>query len=133
MTAETLLLLTLPLPPSINAYYIRGRILTPRARAFRDEAGWMARRAMLEAGLDLFAGALELEIDFYFRDGDADNRIKPLWDALNRTVWIDDQQVSRYCVERHIISKGEQKVCIKISRYVRDANSGARLEQEIQL
>ncbi|ULR41384.1 RusA family crossover junction endodeoxyribonuclease [Thermus sp. NEB1569] len=97
---------TLPWPPSVNHYWAardNARYLSPRARAWRDEAAWRLREARngkgrisQEVALFLFAYPPDR------RKRDLDNILKAVLDALvHGGVLKDDHQVA----EIHLIRR----------------------------
>ena len=78
------IILTVPCPPSANRMFQRRltkkgkRNLTPEYKAWRDEAGWLARMQIMGAQpIDCrFNAAIEVPIS----RKDTDNHIKPLMD-----------------------------------------------------
>jgi crossover junction endodeoxyribonuclease RusA len=122
--------LTLPYPPSANRYW-RTRVVTPRggepfvstyvssdAKAFKDAAGWMAKKAGVRSPL---AGRIEIAFSLHPKlpqdwrlrarkdpDGwddtvqcmDLDNANKVLLDALKGIVFEDDRWVRKITATR---------------------------------
>lgn len=80
------IVLYLPLPPSANAMFCRRitrrgkRDLTPQYKAWRDEAGWLAKMQMQTAGATEITCRFDVQIQIPITRGDVDNRIKPLLD-----------------------------------------------------
>ncbi|MNC04143.1 Crossover junction endodeoxyribonuclease RusA [compost metagenome] len=119
--------LTLPFPPSVNAYWrspnsgpLKGRTLvSARGRAFQSEAC----AAIIEQlrRLPKPSSALAaVEIVLFPPDArrrDIDNYNKALFDALTHAgIWEDDSQIKRMLVEwGPVTQKG--KVEITISKY----------------
>lgn len=69
----------LPFPPSVNSMFIRGRIVSPEYRAWKMEAGLRLNQQRV--------GTMEARVTVYIdlddrRQGDCDNRAKPLLDLL---------------------------------------------------
>lgn len=98
---QTRVLLKLPLPTTVNKSYLHaaGRvILSPEARAYRDECRWRALEQYHEHPMK---GLLSVTIHFYAKNGDVDGRIKQLLDALNTIVWEDDRQIKGLHVYQH--------------------------------
>lgn len=104
-----MLLLTLPIPPSINAYYgAHGN------RRYIKPAGLAFRRAVAEivaaAGHPIFTGRVSLYAAIFpasKRVQDLDNRSKALQDALTHAgVWIDDSQIDQLTLARRCVIKG---------------------------
>lgn len=85
---------TLPYPPSANAYWrmFHNRILVSKeARAYKARAGLLA----LAAGMRPLEGELEVLVHAYRprKVGDLDNLLKVLLDSLRGVAWADDSQV----------------------------------------
>lgn len=86
--------LTLPWPPSVNAYWrvFRNRILLSReARDFKEKAANVAKRAALSP----HAGPVVVTV-WAFRPrrvGDLDNTLKATLDSLRGVAFGDDSQV----------------------------------------
>lgn len=94
--------LTLPLPPSANAYWrhVGNRVLLSKeAREYRDHCAFVA--ALQWKGEPL-SGKVRVHADVYMTlRGDLDNRIKQLLDALQATVLHNDSQVWDLRLVRH--------------------------------
>jgi crossover junction endodeoxyribonuclease RusA len=105
-----LLVLNLPLPPSVNHYWgQRGN------RKYISKAGKAFKLAIQDYVIEhnvpkLGEKRLQMEVTLYPRDRrrqDIDNRIKALWDALaNAGVYDDDSQIDILIVQRGEIRKG---------------------------
>jgi Holliday junction resolvase RusA-like endonuclease len=86
--------------------------LTPEAtRKFEDAARLMLAAAMTKAGYTPFSHPLEMDVVFRIQgnpdtwpdeqaDGDLDNHMKSLKDAMNKTVYEDDRLVVRMIAEK---------------------------------
>lgn len=102
----------LPLPPSVNEWktpIAKGRaILTKPYREWRKVAHGIFNAFGSRNGL--LRGPLDVSMVFRFPDvrSDIDGRIKPLFDAANGTLWVDDSHVGRCSAEKLIAGKGEQ-------------------------
>ncbi len=108
-----MILLDLPIPPSMNQYWRRGpnrsrsappgstvTHVTKEGRAFRKEvwAAWLAHKPRTP-----LCGPLIVRgwIWFERRGSDVDNRIKPLLDALEEAgCFENDRQVAKVSFER---------------------------------
>lgn len=105
-----MLILNLPLPPSVNSYrtIFRGRMgISKAGREFKEQVSdYVAEYRVPKLG----AARLEMKVVLYPRDRrkqDIDNRIKALWDALTDAgVFDDDEQVDVLMIERGEIKKG---------------------------
>ena len=107
-----MLVLNLPLPPSINSYWgFSGhrRFINKAGIAFKEAvADYVAEYRVPSLG----TARLEFHVTLYPKDKrrqDIDNRIKALWDALSDNgagVFCDDSQIDVLIVHRGEIKKG---------------------------
>lgn len=105
-----MLVLNLPLPPSVNSYrtIFRGRMgISKAGRQFKEQVSdYVAEYRVPKLG----NARLEMKVIIYPRDRrkqDIDNRIKALWDALGDAgVFDDDEQIDILHIERGEIKKG---------------------------
>jgi crossover junction endodeoxyribonuclease RusA len=105
-----MLVLNLPLPPSVNSYrtIFRGRMgISKAGREFKERVSdYVAEYRVPKLG----SARLEMKVVIYPRDRrkqDIDNRIKALWDALGDAgVFDDDEQIDVLLIERGEIKKG---------------------------
>lgn len=105
-----MLVLNLPLPPSVNSYrtIFRGRMgISKAGRLFKEQVSdYVAEYKVPKLG----SVRLEMSVTLYPRDRrkqDIDNRIKALWDALTDAgVFDDDEQIDVLMVQRGEIKKG---------------------------
>ena len=87
--------LTLPMPPSANRLWRmdkRGFMrLSAEARDYKSVVAVLAMRD----GVVLQGGPLAVTLEVYRaqKSGDLDNRIKPVLDALQGVMFIDDKQI----------------------------------------
>ena len=93
---------TLPYPPSANRYWrsYRGRVVkSEEARAYQQEAGWIAKAS----GFDCTAGNVALTLRVYRpqKRGDLDNTLKILVDSMKGIIYHDDEQVTVIHAERY--------------------------------
>jgi crossover junction endodeoxyribonuclease RusA len=111
------IVLTLPLPPTINHYYGQrsrgGRYIKPAGIEFRKTVAEIVAAAShktLEGRIALFAAIYPADR----RKQDIDNRAKSLQDALtNAGVWLDDEQIDDlHIVRKEVIRGGMVKVVI---------------------
>lgn len=101
---------TLPLSPSINHYYSRGKFgalyLSQAGKRFRINV----QEIVAAAGHPTIEGQVSVFIAVYPRNEvrqDIDNRVKSLFDALTHAgVWLDDKQVDSFTVVRRPKVKG---------------------------
>lgn len=112
-----MIVLTLPLPPTINHYYG----VRPRGGKYIKPAGQAFRKAVAEivaaAGYKTLQGRVSLFAAIYPADRrrqDIDNRAKSLQDALTEAgVWLDDEQIDElHLVRREVVRGGLVKVVI---------------------
>lgn len=94
--------LTLPLPPSVNAYWriFHNRILlSAEARAYKAEAATMASMS----GCKPISGdvSVSLKVHRARRIGDLDNFLKAALDSLRGVAFHDDNQVVEIHAYRH--------------------------------
>lgn len=104
--------LTLPLPPSVNHYWIRksngGVALSERGRTFKHEVAIVCR----ENDVTPLQGHITLHIDIY-RDNmrsDLDNFFKGLLDALQGYAYYNDNQIVAILAYRHDDTKNARCV-----------------------
>ena len=105
-----MLVLNLPLPPSVNHYWgAHGH------RRFVSKAGKEFKIAVQDYVIEnrvpkLGEKRLQMQVTLYPRDRrkqDIDNRIKALWDALAEAgVFDNDEQIDILIVQRGEIRKG---------------------------
>lgn len=108
-----ILLLTLPLPPTINHCYIttrRGqRVLTAEGKAWIEIAQAEAKRVARERGWKIRPKAqVVIEIDTYFPDKrrrDCHNGAKLTMDGLEKVLYDDD----RYVLPRYMSVQIDKK------------------------
>lgn len=93
----------LPLPPSVNHYYVNtgrgGRALSQEARNYKAAA----ELAVYRAHLVRYTGPVAVTLHVYRerKAGDLDNRVKLTLDSLNGHTWTDDAQVVELHAYRH--------------------------------
>lgn len=106
-----------PYPPSVNRMYKRvpgGRVIKiPRVAEYQERAGWEAR----SQGAREIDGALVVTLDLYRpnEQGDADNAIKVLLDALEGVAYANDRQIEELHVYRHTDAK-DPRVEVGVAR-----------------
>ena len=105
-----MLVLNLPLPPSVNHYWgTHGhrRYVSKAGVEFKEQVqGYVLEYRVPKLG----AARLEMKVVLHPKDRrkqDIDNRIKALWDALaDAGVFDNDEQIDILLVERGVIKKG---------------------------
>jgi crossover junction endodeoxyribonuclease RusA len=105
-----MLVLNLPLPPSVNHYWgTHGhrRYISKAGVEFKEKVSeYVAEYQVPKLG----QARLEMQVTLYPRDRrkqDIDNRIKALWDALaDAGVFDNDEQIDVLMVQRGEIKKG---------------------------
>jgi crossover junction endodeoxyribonuclease RusA len=105
-----MLVLNLPLPPSVNSYRTIFRNRMGISKAGREFKAKVSDYVIEYKVPKLGAARLEMKVVLYPRDKrkqDIDNRIKALWDALGDAgVFDDDEQIDVLLIERGEIKKG---------------------------
>jgi crossover junction endodeoxyribonuclease RusA len=105
-----MLVLSLPLPPSVNSYRTIYRNRMGISKAGREFKAKVSDYVIEYKVPKLGAARLEMKVVLYPRDKrkqDIDNRIKALWDALGDAgVFDDDEQIDVLLIERGEIKKG---------------------------
>lgn len=104
----------LPLPPSVNSYYKRGRKIdgTPNMRISEKGKKFRTKAiaAMLEQRVPSFGSRpVVVEVDLHLREqgGDIDNYNKGILDGITHArVWNDDDQVVRLVMNKRPKVKG---------------------------
>jgi crossover junction endodeoxyribonuclease RusA len=104
-----LLVLNLPLPPSVNTYWRangKRRFISKEGMIFRENVADYCE----ENKVPSFGNKrLQFQVTFYPRDRriqDIDNRIKALFDALEGWAYDSDSQIDVLMVQRGEIRKG---------------------------
>ena len=105
-----MIVLNLPLPPSVNSYrtIFRGRMgISKAGREFKAQVSdYVVEYRVPKLG----KARLEMKVVIFPKDRrkqDIDNRIKALWDALGDAgVFDDDEQIDVLMIERGEIKKG---------------------------
>lgn len=103
--------LTLPLPPSVNHMYERGREgkvhLSEAVRVFRAETQLICAVANVAP----IEGDVSLTLVFYFADkrSDLSNRIKAVEDAIQGYLFLNDRQIVD-AHQRKLYDKNEPRV-----------------------
>jgi len=101
--------LTLPLPPTINHYFLRKgnrTFLSAKVREYRQAVA----EIVAAAGLKTLEGRLSMFVAVHpatRAKTDLDNRAKGLQDALTHAgVWLDDEQLDELTLVRREVIKG---------------------------
>lgn len=97
----------IPFPPTVNSYYIKGRIISGKGREFRLEVAEIINEQRANVGLveKLWVGVILYMPDSRRRD--LDNYMKSLLDSLTHAgVWEDDKQIDQLNIARGTIMKG---------------------------
>lgn len=110
-----MIVLELPLPPTINHYFARNgsrTYLPAKVQKYRQDVADI----VADAGHATITKRVKLFIALHFATrarADLDNRIKGLQDALTRAgVWLDDEQVDELIVVRKHVIKGGKCVVV---------------------
>lgn len=111
-----MIVLTLPLPPSINHYFARNgnrTYLPAKVREYRKAVADI----VADAGHQTLEGRLSVFVAVHpatKAKTDLDNRAKGLQDALTYAgVWLDDEQIDElHMVRRKVVKGGMVKVVI---------------------
>ena len=109
-----------PMPPTTNNAYLniagRGRVLSSKARAFKETAIILAIEARKTQDWHYEAGnRLQLSLTLYFNKNgkrDLSNRIKLVEDALAEALGFDDSVIDQLIISRG--QKAKEEFC-KIS------------------
>lgn len=105
-----MIVLNLPLPPSVNSYRTIFRNRMGISKAGKEFKAKVSDYVVEYRVPKLGSARLEMKVVLYPRDRrkqDIDNRIKALWDALGDAgVFDDDEQIDVLIVERGEIKKG---------------------------
>jgi Holliday junction resolvase RusA-like endonuclease len=112
--------LTLPVPPSVNRIWRRGKgkgmYKTPKAK----EYGEAVYAAALTQGVKRVAFGEGVPVRYtltWYRataTGDLSNRLKLLEDSLNGIVWADDKQIVEFhCYRKEAPRKGRIEIIIE--------------------
>lgn len=118
--------LTLPLPPSVNSYW-RSVPATrnSRARVLISENGRRFKAACQIAAMGQcrkpFTEKVSVRGIVYFRDHrrDLDNTLKPMLDALQGIVYVNDKQISHIELTR-AFDKGRPRVELTVEVWASD-------------
>lgn len=113
-------LIYLPLPPSMNQYYMKGRFISSAGKEYRSRVITAVKSQNRQFKANVL---IEVNIVVNFPTGghqkDLDNyaNTKGLFDALTHAeVWEDDKLVKRYSVEEGYPSK-DGSVIVEVNKY----------------
>lgn len=116
-TDDGALVLTLPVPGSANRLAFMGATKTGRGRMVKSREGreYQAAAGWAMASCPKLDGDVDVAVTWYRakRQGDVDNRLKPLLDALKDVAFGDDAAVARLSIER--IDSPEMRPCMVVA------------------
>ena len=117
MSESNVVYLQLPFPPTVNSYYLKGKIISSKGRVFRESVEQECAEQIVQ-NLKLM-DRLECAVILYPPDSrtrDLDNYLKALQDAITHAgVWEDDKQIDYGEQYRgQIVPGGACKVRIKL-------------------
>lgn len=109
--------LTLPLPPSVNHYYLRNKQGGMRVSVEGEDFRWQVMQAVRQSKMPKLKGRICLVARIFPKDKritDIDNRIKALQDALQIAgAFENDSQIDELHIMRGaIVSGGRAEVLI---------------------
>lgn len=89
-------------------FFVRGTAVSLQAKRSESKEEWKSRVRAASAKVlpaDFFSSESDVAVTLYYMpaepmQGDVDNIVKPILDALNAQVWIDDKQVARVVVQK---------------------------------
>lgn len=122
--------LEIPVPPSVNMLYsdvmftdkmgkrrVR-RVLTKKAKAYKEEIGWMAISAANHAEWEYHDRArISIRLELVFRDHrkrDITNCIKIVEDAISEALGFDDRIVDAFFVRRAGVDRNRPRARVSI-------------------
>ena len=91
------------LPPSVNACYRSYRGKVCKSKLYREYEQKMKLYLSLQT-FEIMEGDIKLDIDFYKKGNrkyDIDNRLKALFDTLEGTVFLNDNQITEIHVKKY--------------------------------
>lgn len=108
-----LIRLSLPVPPTVNKYYRRSGHKVFLSQQARQYKAVVARECL---GLKPMSGEVLLRVRWYRarRQGDIDNILKSLLDALKGYAFGDDARVARLEVERFDTDRRNPRVEVEV-------------------
>jgi Holliday junction resolvase RusA-like endonuclease len=123
------LVVSLPVPPSVNARLVRGRrghvVLSEAARQYNDEiaALLLPYRGKIPPKTPI---ALEVVFTYPNRRRDLDNILKQLVDALAQALEFDDAYVDTIIARKYTLSKAHPAVHVLIIWPATETNERSR-------
>lgn len=87
--------------------------MTKEGKALKESYQWQAKSQWRGKPLE---GNIHIEVELYFKDKrvrDIDNYSKILLDSLTGIVWIDDKQIQKMTISKHI-DKDNPRIELKI-------------------
>jgi Holliday junction resolvase RusA-like endonuclease len=121
---------TISIPPSVNNLYINRtwrdkksgkrvirRIMTDKARDYKQMAGWEAKAAAMEARWEYGGDRISFKLDLVFRDHrkrDVTNCIKIVEDSVAEALGFDDRVVDVFIVRRMGVDKHNPRARISL-------------------
>lgn len=89
-------------PLSVNQAWQGRRFKTPKYKKYESDT------LMILPKIKIPEGKLEIHYKFYFSSklSDIDNPVKPFQDILCKKYGIDDRDIYRMSIEKHIVKKG---------------------------
>ena len=112
--------LTLPMPPSANAYWrsicINGqpRVLTSKAARLYKKDVTSSVVAQVNGFPEMLEGDLHFDAVYYLNRGDGHNRDKVLMDALEGLAYENDRQIVKWTGRKVKVKRAEQRVRVVI-------------------
>ena len=116
--------LTLPMPPSANAYWRsicindRPRVLTSKAARLYKHSVKLSVFTQLNGFPEMLEGDLHFDAIYYLNRGDGHNRDKVLMDALEGLAYENDRQIVKWTGRKVKVKRAEQHVRVIIESEV---------------
>ena len=115
-----MILITLPLPPSVNSYWRSVTMRNGVSKVLISREGRAWKKTALQLALlqrpKRIEGDIEVVLTVHFKDRrrDLDNAAKPVLDLLQAAgCYENDRQITRIRMERHV-DKGNPRVEIEV-------------------
>ena len=104
-------------PLSVNQAWQGRRFKTPKYKKYAEDV-----TKLLPAKIDIPDGLLVVRYDFYFSNkaSDWDNPIKPIQDIICAKYGINDNRIYKAIIEKHIVTKGEDRIEFEFGEYEED-------------